>query len=55
MNFWETVVKACGVPTTEEEKSERIAGAVIVQEFDVMIQEGLEYLYVTNGFALVLL
>ena len=55
MNFWEKVVKARGVPTTEEEKSERITGAVIAQEFDVMIQEGLEYSYVTNGFVLVLL
>ena len=55
MNFLEKVVKARDVPTTEEEKSERIAGAVIAQEFDVMIQEGLEYSYVTNGLALVLL
>ena len=55
MNFWEKVVKARGVLTTEEEKSERIAGAVIAQEFDVMIQEGLEYSYVTNGLALILL
>ena len=55
MNFLEKVVKARDVPSTEEEKSERIAGAVITQEFDVMIQEGLEYSYVTNGFALVLL
>ena len=55
MNFWEKVVKAHGVPTTEEEKSERLTGAVIAQEFDVMIQEGLEYSYVTNGLALVLL
>ena len=55
MNFWEKVVKARGIPTTEEEKSERLTGAVIAQEFDVMIQEGLEYSYVTNGLALVLL
>lgn len=55
MYFWEKVAKAHGVPTMEEEKSGRIAGAVIAQEFDVMIQEGLEYSYVANGLALVLL
>ena len=55
MDFWEKVAKARTVPTTEEEKSERLTGAVIAQEFDVMIQEGLEYSYVTNGLALVLL
>ena len=55
MNFLEKVVKAHDISSTEEEKSERIAGAVIAQEFDVMIQEGLEYSYVTNGLALVLL
>lgn len=55
MNFLEKVVKAHDVPSTEEEKSERIVGAVIAQKFDVMIQEGLEYSYVTNGFAMVLL
>ena len=55
MNFWEQVVKAHGVPNTEDEKAERIVGSVIAQEYHVMIQEGLEYSYVTNGLAIVLL
>ena len=55
MDFWEEVVKARGVATTEEENSERLTGAVIAQEFHLMIQEGLECSYATNGLALVLL
>ena len=55
MDFGEQVVKAHGVPNTEDEKAERIVGSVIAQEYHVMIQEGLEYSYVTNGLALVLL
>ena len=55
MDFWEKVARVRDVPITEEEKSEKLTGAVIAQEFDVMIQEGLEYSYVTNGLALVLL
>ncbi|KAK1141161.1 hypothetical protein N8T08_009328 [Aspergillus melleus] len=37
----------------EPEKSryhaERLVGSAIVQEFHVMVQEGLEYSYLTNG------
>ncbi|OJJ79294.1 uncharacterized protein ASPGLDRAFT_52756 [Aspergillus glaucus CBS 516.65] len=55
MDFWEQVVKAHSVPNTEDEKAERIVGSVITQEYHVMIQEGLEYSYVTNGLALILL
>ncbi|ODM18148.1 hypothetical protein SI65_06019 [Aspergillus cristatus] len=55
MDFWKQVVKAHGVPITEDEKAERIVGSVVAQEYHVMIQEGLEYSYVTNGLALVLL
>ncbi|KAB8213601.1 hypothetical protein BDV33DRAFT_196808 [Aspergillus novoparasiticus] len=39
MNFWEEV----------------LTGSAITQEYHVMIQEGLEYSYLTNGLALVLL
>ncbi|KAI2863713.1 hypothetical protein CBS76997_10874 [Aspergillus niger] len=53
MDFWREVVQPDRVPTEEPEKStyyaERLVGSAIVQEFHVMIQEGLEYSYVTNG------
>ncbi|GKZ94888.1 hypothetical protein AnigIFM59636_008619 [Aspergillus niger] len=53
MDFWREVVQPERVPTEEPEKStyyaERLVGSAIVQEFHVMIQEGLEYSYVTNG------
>ena len=55
MDFWEQVVKARGVPITKDKEAERLVGAVIAQEYHVMIQKGLEYSYVTNGLALVLL
>ena len=59
MEFWKTVVKPDTTPTDEEGKlrynAERLVGSAIVQEYHVMIQEGLEYSYVTNGLALVLL
>ncbi|KAE8154478.1 hypothetical protein BDV25DRAFT_147743 [Aspergillus avenaceus] len=54
MEFWQKIVKPNTVPTEEPQKSEynaaRLAGSAIVQEFHVMIQEGLEYSYLTNGF-----
>ncbi|KAJ5348618.1 uncharacterized protein N7506_001871 [Penicillium brevicompactum] len=47
------IVQPDRVPTEEPEKSryhaERLVGSAIVQEFHVMIQEGLEYSYLTNG------
>ncbi|KAL4780135.1 hypothetical protein BJX76DRAFT_351242 [Aspergillus varians] len=53
MNFWQEVVEPDTVPTEEPEKSEynaaRLVGSAIVQEYHVMIQEGLEYSYLTNG------
>ncbi|GIK05139.1 hypothetical protein Aspvir_009241 [Aspergillus viridinutans] len=59
MNFWDEVVQPETIPTDKKEKlkynAERLAGSVLVQEYHVMIQEGLEYSYVTNGLALVLL
>ncbi|KAF4227345.1 hypothetical protein CNMCM6805_003102 [Aspergillus fumigatiaffinis] len=53
MNFWQEVVQPDRVPTEEPEKSRYnaawLVGSAIVQEFHVMIQEGLEYSYLTNG------
>jgi hypothetical protein len=46
-------------PTNQEAKlrynAERLVCSALVQEYHVMIQEGLEYSYVTNGIARVLL
>ncbi|PWY82942.1 hypothetical protein BO70DRAFT_32368 [Aspergillus heteromorphus CBS 117.55] len=59
MDFWQEVVQPDHVPTEEPEKSRyiaaRLVGSAIVQEFHVMIQEGLEYSYLTNGLMDVLL
>jgi hypothetical protein len=53
MNFWQEVVQTDHIPMEEPEKSRynaaQLVGAAIVQEFHVMIQEGLEYSYLTNG------
>lgn len=57
MNFWQSG-PADTIPTDAAEKlrhnAERLAGSAIVQEYHVMIQEGLEYSYVTIGLARVL-
>ncbi|KAL4756341.1 uncharacterized protein BDW70DRAFT_154280 [Aspergillus foveolatus] len=59
MDLWEAMVKSNKIPTNQEAKlkynAERLACSAIVQEYHVMIQEGLEYSYVTNGIARVLL
>lgn len=59
MDFWKEVVAPDSVPTEEPEKlrynAARLTGSALVQEFHVMIQEGLEYSYLTNGLAVVLL
>ncbi|KAE8356266.1 hypothetical protein BDV28DRAFT_127291 [Aspergillus coremiiformis] len=53
MEFWQEVVKPDTVPTDGPEKlkynAARLVGSAIVQEYHVMIQEGLEYSYLTNG------
>ncbi|KAH1548459.1 hypothetical protein KXX57_001745, partial [Aspergillus fumigatus] len=53
IDFWHEIVEPDTVPTEEPEKSRynaaRLVGSAIVQEFHVMIQEGLEYSYLTNG------
>ncbi|KAB8227884.1 uncharacterized protein BDW43DRAFT_234143 [Aspergillus alliaceus] len=59
MNFWEEIVQPDSVPTEEPTKLKYnaawLTGSAVTQEYHVMIQEGLEYSYLTNGFALVLL
>lgn len=53
LHFWQEIVQPDYLPTEEPEKSRynaaRLVGSAIVQEFHVMIQEGLEYSYLTNG------
>lgn len=59
MNFWDSVVQKNIIPLELNEKlkhnAEQLSGSVLTQEYHVMICEGLEYSYVTNGLALVLL
>ncbi|KXL49182.1 hypothetical protein M433DRAFT_151893 [Acidomyces richmondensis BFW] len=59
MDLWKEMVKSNKIPTDEEAKlrynTERLVCSAIVQEYHVMIQEGLEFSYVTNGIARVLL
>ncbi|KAB8227255.1 uncharacterized protein BDW43DRAFT_317001 [Aspergillus alliaceus] len=59
MNFWEEIVQPDSVPTEEPTKlkynAARLTGSAVTQEYHVMIQEGLKFSYLTNGFALVLL
>ncbi|EER24649.1 hypothetical protein CPC735_060190 [Coccidioides posadasii C735 delta SOWgp] len=59
MEFWEEVVQRETVPTDPAQKlkynAEQLTGADLAQEYHVMIHEGLEYSYIINGFALILL
>lgn len=59
MNFRDQVAQRDSIPTDKVSKlqynAEQMVGAVLVQEYHVMICEGLEYSYVTIGLALVLL
>ncbi|CDM34682.1 hypothetical protein DTO013E5_3392 [Penicillium roqueforti] len=59
MNLWEKIVYTNTIPNDVDGKArynaERLACSAIVQEYHVMIQKGLEYSYVTNGIARVLL
>jgi hypothetical protein len=53
MKFWQEIVEPDTTPAEVPEKSKyntaRLVGAAIVEEFHVMVQEGLEYPYLTNG------
>lgn len=59
MDIWKCMVRANKITTDQAEKlkynAERLVCSAIVQEYHVMIQEGLEYSYVTNGVARILL
>lgn len=59
MNFRDEVAQRESIPIDKTSKlqynAEQMVGAVLVQEYHVMICEGLEYSYVTIGLALVLL
>ncbi|KAJ5946401.1 hypothetical protein N7454_003240 [Penicillium verhagenii] len=59
MNLWRDLVRSNKIPTDQEAKlrynAARLACSALVQEYHVMIQEGLEFSYVTNGIARVLL
>lgn len=59
MDFWEEVVASDSFPTQGPEKlaynAAKLTGSALVQEFHVMIQEGLEYSYLTNGVVVVLM
>lgn len=59
MDLWKEVVRNNKIPMEEGEKlrynAKRLVCSAIAQEYHVMIQEGLEYSYLTNGSARVLL
>ncbi|EFR00754.1 hypothetical protein MGYG_03758 [Nannizzia gypsea CBS 118893] len=59
IRFWDEVVRSDSVPIDKDEKLKYnalvLTGSAIAQEYHVMLQEGLEYSYLTNGIALVLL
>ncbi|KAJ5420097.1 hypothetical protein N7465_002616 [Penicillium sp. CMV-2018d] len=59
MDLYKEIVRSNKIPTDKEAKlrydAERLVCSAIVQEYHVMIQEGLEYSYVTTGIARVLL
>ncbi|DAA77115.1 TPA_exp: Uncharacterized protein A8136_6881 [Trichophyton benhamiae CBS 112371] len=59
INFWEEIVNVDSVPKEGKDKLVHnayvLTGSAIVQEYHVMLQEGLEYSYLTNGLAVVLL
>ncbi|OAX77549.1 hypothetical protein ACJ72_08151 [Emergomyces africanus] len=63
MKLWEEIVQSDTIPKSDElnkdEKlrynAEQLTCSVLIQEYHVMIQAGLKYFYITNGFAIVLL
>jgi hypothetical protein len=59
IEFWEEVVNSETIPTDGAEKlrynATRLTGAALVQEYHVMIQEGLTYSWLSTGIALVFL
>ncbi|KAK5790552.1 hypothetical protein VI817_007839 [Penicillium citrinum] len=59
MDLWKDLVRSNKIPTDQEAKlrynAERLVCSALVQEYHVMIEEGLEYSWVTNGITRVLL
>ncbi|CAG8417681.1 unnamed protein product [Penicillium salamii] len=59
MDIWKEMVCSNKTPTDQKAKlrydAERLVCSALVHEYHLMIQEGLEYSYVTNGLAQVLL
>jgi hypothetical protein len=53
MSFWQEVVEPDTIPTDGPEKlkfnAARLSGSVGVQQFHVIIQQGLGCSYITNG------
>ncbi|KID86968.1 Protein kinase-like domain protein, partial [Metarhizium majus ARSEF 297] len=54
MDLWDEMVRSKTTPTDKTEKlryqAERLVCSAIVQQYHVMIQEGLEVSFLTNGF-----
>ncbi|KAG9249475.1 uncharacterized protein F5Z01DRAFT_495976 [Emericellopsis atlantica] len=59
MDLWKKMVRSNKIPTDQDAKvqynAERLVCSAIVQEYHVMVQEGIEYSYLTNGIARVFL
>jgi hypothetical protein len=57
MDFYREIVEPDTIPTDEPGKlkynAAQLAGSAVVQEYHVMIQEGLEYSYMTTGLGYV--
>ena len=53
IDFYHEIIEIDTIPTSGPEKlkynATRLAGSALVQEYHVMIQEGLEYSYLTTG------
>ncbi|KAJ5737408.1 uncharacterized protein N7483_002533 [Penicillium malachiteum] len=59
MDLWREMVRSNKIPQEEARKlkynAEKLVCSALVQEYHVMIQEGLEYSWLTNGISRVLL
>ncbi|CAG8090927.1 unnamed protein product [Penicillium olsonii] len=59
MDLWQDMVRSNRIPTDPEAKAQfqasRLVCSAIVKEYHMMIQEGLEYSYLTTGITRVLL
>ena len=59
MNLWEDVVQRRTIPNDPGDKlnynADRLTAAAITQTFEYMVENGLEYSYMTNGQAFIFL